>query len=202
MSCYKCWQLFLIVWVCFLQAFCTRTIPESGLEHHNLDSVSARLHIILSFLRGSLGRTCIWFEEDPSRAVPRRSLYYVGRCFATSCHCYFAAGVATCNSTYFITCYFFKIASLSFHLLDKYLCFYRESVCAQQAVSFGLRHLVILGLCDLSRDYHSVLLSYISSPKCVTSQRGVKWLTSLLITFIDYIPFVRFVRLPATVFFW
>ena len=93
---------------------------------------------------------------------------------------------------------FFKTASLSFHLLDKYWCFYRESVCAQQAVSFGLRHLVILGLCDLSRDYHSVLPSYISSPKCVTRSKRCQ-MTHLV---VDYIPFVRFVRLPATVFFW
>ena len=40
----------LRVLVCFLEAFCTQTIPGSGLEHHNLDSVSARLHIILSYV--------------------------------------------------------------------------------------------------------------------------------------------------------
>ena len=83
-------------------------------ENHNLNGVSAKLHITLIFLRESLGRTCIWFEEDPSRAVPSRSLYYVGRCFATSCQCYFASVTSLrasrrINSIYLITCSFFKL---------------------------------------------------------------------------------------------
>ena len=164
-------------------------------ENHNLNGVSAKLHITLIFLRESLGRTCIWFEEDPSRAVLSRSLYYVRRCFATSCQCYFAS--VTSLRALSLNCFDVSFArQILMHLSRVDL--------AQQSIYFGLRDLVFLGLCDLSRDYLSVVQwNFICLRQRAWRGRiDIKWLTSLLVTFIEHIPFVRFVHLPSTVFFW
>ena len=166
------------------------------MENQNLDGVSAKLHITLTFLRESLGRTYIWFEEDLSRAVPIRSLYYVGRCFATSCQCYFASitllrASRRINNTSFITYSFFKLLWCFICRFDKYWCIYWESIWAQQSIH--LDDLVILGICDLSGDYLSVLWSYMPSPKSVARSNRYQ-MTHLVVSHVYWTYTVRTFR--------
>ena len=153
-------------------------IPGSALEHHNLDSVSVRLHIALSFLRESLGRTCIWFEEDPSRAVPSRGLitWVVASPPAASVTSLRAS--QRINSSYLITCSFFKLLWCLFICSTNIDALVESQFWLSKQFLSGcvtLRYCVIQGLIimrkpwtiDSPRDYLSILQSYMSSPKSV-----------------------------------